>query len=71
MTLLAQVLVPPLAGILALAEVALFFWLLVHFVAELHGFKSLVATFAGVLGGLCLLILALAVILAPFIGVGG
>ena len=70
-TLLAQVLVPPLAGILALAEVALFFWLLVHFVAELHGFKSLVATFAGVLGGLCLLILALAVILAPFIGVGG
>ena len=69
--LAVQVLVPPLAGIPALAEVAVFFWLLVHFVAELHGFRSLAATFAGILAGLCLLFLVLAVILAPFIGVGG
>ena len=67
-TLLAQVLVPPLAGVLALAEIVVFFWLLVNFVAELHGFKSLVATFAGVLAGMCLLLLALAIILVPFIG---
>ena len=67
-TLAAQLLVPPLAGILALAEVAVFFWLLVNFVAELHGFKSLAATFAGVLAGLCVLFLILAVVLAPFIG---
>ncbi|MGQ0565767.1 MAG: YIP1 family protein [Gemmobacter sp.] len=73
-TLVAQLLVPPLAGLLALAEVAVFFWLLVSFVAELHGFRSLAATFAGVLAGLFALFLVLAVILAPIMGpmtVGG
>ena len=69
-TLVAQILVPPLAAIIGLAEVVLFFWLLVHFVAELQGFQSLVATFAGVLAVLCLLVFALAVILAPLLGVG-
>ena len=70
-TLAVQVLVPPLAGIVGLAEVAVFFWLLVPFVAELHGFRSLALTFAGVLAGICVLFLVMAVILAPFIGVGG
>lgn len=70
-TLLVQVLVPPLAGLLGLAEVAVFFWLLVPFVAELHGFRSMAVTFAGVLAGICVLFLVMAVILAPFIGVGG
>ncbi len=67
-TLAAQMLVPPLAGLMALAEIGLFFWLLVNFTAELHRFKSLAATFAGVLAGICLLFLMLAVILAPLIG---
>jgi hypothetical protein len=73
-TLAVQVLVPPLAGFLALGEILVFFWVLVHFVAELHGFRSLAATFAGLLGGMFLLVFALAVIVAPFIaptGFGG
>jgi hypothetical protein len=70
-TLAAQVLVPPLAGLLGLVEVGLFFWLLVNFVAELHGFRSLVATFVGVLAALCLLIVGMALVLAPVLGLGG
>jgi hypothetical protein len=73
-TLAVQVVVPPLAGFLALGEILVFFWVLVHFVAELHGFRSLAATFAGLLGGMFLLVFALAVIVAPFIaptGFGG
>lgn len=47
--LIAEVLVPPLAGLIGIAGVVLFFWLLTHFVAELHGFRSLGLVFAGVL----------------------
>ncbi len=38
---LALLVVPPLAGLLGIAGVGLFFWLLTNFVAELHGFRSL------------------------------
>jgi hypothetical protein len=46
----AQLVAPPLAGLLGLAGVGLFFWLLTVFVAEMHGFRSLGATFLGILG---------------------
>lgn len=64
---LAEVLVPPLAQVIGVAAVALFFWLLTHFVAELHGFRSLGATFVGVLLGMVALAFALALLLAPFL----
>ncbi|MDZ4134463.1 MAG: Yip1 family protein [Paracoccaceae bacterium] len=50
--ILAQVILPLLAELIGLGGVVLFFWLLTNFVAELHGFKSLQATFFGVLGAM-------------------
>ena len=41
--------VPPLGGVLSIASVVLLFWLLTNFVAELHGFRSLALTFAGII----------------------
>jgi Yip1 domain len=40
---------PPLGGIIGLASFALFFWLMTAFIAELHGFASRGAVFAGML----------------------
>ncbi len=56
----ALVILPPLASLLGFAGIGLFFWLFTHFVAEMHGFKSLMATFAGIAGT----ILALAFLVA-------
>lgn len=53
-------LVPPLGALLGYVALALFFWLLTAFVAELHGFRSLGLTFIGVI----LTVLAAAFVLA-------
>lgn len=42
---LSLILVPPLAGLIGILGLGLFFWLLTNFVAELHGFGSLVQVF--------------------------
>ena len=39
--LVAVVVIPPMAGLITLLAVGLFFWLLVNFIAALHGFTSL------------------------------
>ncbi|MCC6209189.1 MAG: YIP1 family protein [Gammaproteobacteria bacterium] len=66
--LLAMVTLPFLAGVLGLAGVALFFWLLTGFVAELHGFRSRPRVFAGII--IALLALAtIAVFLLTLSGV--
>jgi hypothetical protein len=44
------VVLPPLAALAEFAVVALTIWLLTNFVAELHGFRSRLATLLGVLG---------------------
>lgn len=67
--LVAQVILPPLAGLIGFAGVVLFFWLLTSFVMELHGFKSGVATFLGVVVVLLLLGLVAATILSMVMGV--
>ncbi len=46
---LAMVLLPPFAGLIGIAALFLFFWLLVNFVAILHGFASLGMVFAGII----------------------
>lgn len=46
--LLALILVPPLAGIVNIGGLILFFWLLSSFVAELHGFASRGKVLAGI-----------------------
>lgn len=46
--LLALVIVPPLAALLNIAGLLLFFWLMTSFIAELHGFASRQAVFFGI-----------------------
>ena len=60
----AMLLLPPLAGIITILAVGLFFWLLVNFIAVLHGFTSLglvfVVTLLSAFGMLIFLSLVLA-----------
>lgn len=67
--ILAELLLPPLALVLGYAGVAVFFWLLTHFVMELHGFRSAAATFFGILGTMVVLGFALALLIAPVLPV--
>jgi Yip1 domain len=46
--LVALVIAPPLAVIINLGGLVLFFWLLTNFIAELHGFVSRRAVFVGI-----------------------
>ena len=68
-----QVLLPPFAPAAYLAGLALFFWLLTNFMAELHGFDSLSKTFFGILVVLAVPILllgfGLALVIAVMVGV--
>lgn len=43
--IIAMLVIPPLAVFITLLAIALFFWLLVNFIAVLHGFTSLWAVF--------------------------
>ena len=67
--LLVFVLLPPLAGIVNLVGLVLFFWLMTSFIAELHGFASRGAVLAGILvasfGVAMVLVLILTLILGP------
>ncbi len=49
--LLALVIAQPISDGLSLAGLVLFFWLMTGFIAELHGFKSRWAVFAGFIAG--------------------
>lgn len=66
--LVAQVVMPPLADLIGLIGLFLFFWLLTHFVAELHGFTSMGATLAGILATLFGMAFVLALLLGVLIG---
>lgn len=59
---------PPLAAIANLAGFVLFVWLLTNFVAELHGFHSLVAVLGGIIFGMILLAFGLAILLLLLTG---
>jgi hypothetical protein len=41
----------PLAGLIGLASIGIFFWLLTNFVAEVHGFRSIGRVFVGLVLG--------------------
>ena len=47
--IVAMVFLPPLAFLIGVAGIGLFFWLLTAFVAELHGFSSTVGVFVSIL----------------------
>ncbi|MFN4158368.1 MAG: YIP1 family protein [Gemmobacter sp.] len=66
--LAAQVLVPPLAALIGLLGLALFFWLLTGFVMQMHGFTSMPITFLGILATMVALGMVLAMVLGMFFG---
>lgn len=65
----ALLLLPPLAGIINLAGLVLFFWLMTSFIAELHGFASRGKVLAGILatslGVAMILVMVLSLIFGP------
>ncbi len=56
--------VPPLAGLVAIASVVVFLWLLVSFIQALHGFRSRVMVLFGLLASFFALAFALSFVLA-------
>lgn len=64
--LVALLILPPLAGLVTILAMGLFFWLLVNFIATLHGFQSLglifVATILTAFGFIFVMSLVLTVI---------
>ncbi|MBF9036320.1 YIP1 family protein [Rhodobacterales bacterium HKCCE2091] len=59
---------PPLSDVVLFLSTALFFWLLVSFIAELHGFASLGRVFLGVIATFIVLALVLS-LLARALGI--
>lgn len=60
---LALVLVPPLAGMIGIAGLALSLWLMTGFVAELHGFASMGRVFLGIVAATFALAFATSILL--------
>jgi hypothetical protein len=64
----AGLVLPVLADLIGLAGLGLMVWLLTNFVAELHGFRSLVTVFAGLVAGAFAMVFVAAILLSIFIG---
>lgn len=62
------VIAPPVAGLVNLAGIILFFWLMTSFIAELHGFASRGAVLAGILLASFGLALIMVLLLLFFVG---
>lgn len=69
--MLAMLLLPPLASMLGFLGIAVFVWLLVNFVAELHGFGSLLKVFLAFVGTVLTISFAMAFVMAAVVGMGG
>jgi hypothetical protein len=67
--LAAQVVLPPLSGIIGIVGVVLFFWLLTYFVVEMHGFTSLPLTFLGILAAMIAVGMGMALVFSILFGV--
>lgn len=64
--LLLGLFAPGLALLLTLMSFVMTFWLLSHFVAEMHGFRSAGSVFAGILMVLLVLAVVMSIVLAMF-----
>lgn len=69
--MLAMLVLPPLASILGFLGIAVFIWLLVNFVAELHGFRSLLKVLLSIVGTVLAVSFAMAFVMAVMVGMGG
>ncbi|MFN3846985.1 MAG: Yip1 family protein [Paracoccaceae bacterium] len=68
--IIVQLLMPPAAVLVGYVSVGIFLWLLSNFIAELHGFSSVLKTFLGVILTLIAMGFVLATLLLPFISPG-
>jgi Yip1 domain len=64
------VLLPPVGELLGLVGLVLFLWLLTNFTAELHGFRSLLLVFLGIIAALVSLAFLLSLLFVTLFGVG-
>ncbi|MGG7646355.1 Yip1 family protein [Rhodovulum sp. YNF3179] len=62
----ALILFAPLAAMIGLVSIVLFFWIFTLFVTELHGFSSAGAVFAGIVASMIGIIFALSILLGLF-----
>lgn len=67
----ALVFLPPLAELLGAIGLVLSFWVLTHFIAELHGFASAWRVFAAVMAALFVAALAVSMVIVMMMGAGG
>lgn len=65
-----EIVLPPLTDLFGLLGLALMFWLVTHFVAELHGFTSLGKVFLAILATLLTAGFAVSVLLVTVVGLG-
>jgi hypothetical protein len=68
--IVTQVLLPPMSVIIGYVSVGVFLWLLSNFVAELHGFSSVLKTLFGVLLTLLAVGFILALLFLPMMAPG-
>lgn len=66
----AIILIPPLASIIGMVSVALYFWLISNFTAELHGFSSVLRVFFGILVTMIAIVFVIAFLMLPMVGQG-
>jgi Yip1 domain len=69
--IVAMALLPPMAVVIGLGSLVLTLWLLPNFIAELHGFRSAVVTFLGMIGTMVSVVVILSILLIVVLGVGG
>jgi hypothetical protein len=69
-TLLAALVVPPLAGVLGLLGLAVLIWCVVHFARALHGFAGYARTIGALLLGGVVVVVGVSLLLA-MLGFGG
>lgn len=67
--LAAMLIIPPLAGLITILAMGLFFWLLVNFIATLHGFTSLGLVFVATILSAFGIIFVLSLVLT-LLGIG-
>ncbi|TCP63450.1 Yip1-like protein [Rhodovulum bhavnagarense] len=55
---------PPLAGLIGMLGIGLFFWLLSHFVTVLHGYASALRTFFGIMASMVGIVFGISLIMS-------
>lgn len=66
--LVVLIIAPAFAGIVNLAGLVLFFWLITSFIAVLHGFASRWAVLAGIFGASFAVVVVLVILVSAFFG---